>query len=306
MAGLTAARVVADAGYSVVVLDKGRAVGGRMASRRIGSARYDHGAQHFSARSEPFRAAVRSWMSEGIAVEWFRSQSLTHPERGIEPRHAGADGMRGIPEHIAVDLDVRTDTRVLHVGVTPTGVEIHRSGPPMEARVAIVTAPLPQVVTMLDADPELQQLVGSIEYDPCLAVMAELEGPPGLPDGHVAPSHGPAAWIGDNAHKGVSQVPAVTIHSSPGFARAHLDADPDVWVPLLGESASALLEVPIRSAVGHRWRYSQPVDTLDTGVHLVRGAPIIVAGEVFGGARVEGAFLSGRAAGRRAVDLLRS
>jgi len=41
MTGLTAAGVLQARGWAVVLLDKGRAVGGRMATRRIGESRLD-------------------------------------------------------------------------------------------------------------------------------------------------------------------------------------------------------------------------------------------------------------------------
>ena len=44
LAGLTAAQALTDA-FDVIVLDKGRGFGGRMATRRIGDATFDHGAQ---------------------------------------------------------------------------------------------------------------------------------------------------------------------------------------------------------------------------------------------------------------------
>ena len=45
MAGLACARHLADAGLAVVLLDKGRGVGGRVATRRVGDMQFDHGAQ---------------------------------------------------------------------------------------------------------------------------------------------------------------------------------------------------------------------------------------------------------------------
>lgn len=61
MAGLTAAMALRRAGRSVHVLDKGRGVGGRMASRRIGDATFDHGAQFITARDPRFVAAIGEW-----------------------------------------------------------------------------------------------------------------------------------------------------------------------------------------------------------------------------------------------------
>ena len=43
MAGLACARRLADAGVIPVVLDKGRGIGGRAATRRAGEWQFDHG-----------------------------------------------------------------------------------------------------------------------------------------------------------------------------------------------------------------------------------------------------------------------
>ena len=60
LAGLVAARALAD-DHEVVVFDKGRSVGGRLATRRIGAARLDHGAQFFTVRGDDFRRQVDDW-----------------------------------------------------------------------------------------------------------------------------------------------------------------------------------------------------------------------------------------------------
>ena len=59
LAGLMAGRTLAEAGHEVVLLDKGRSPGGRLATRRIGEATLDHGAQFFTVRSEAVRRAGR-------------------------------------------------------------------------------------------------------------------------------------------------------------------------------------------------------------------------------------------------------
>ena len=48
LSGLSAAQTLVRSGRSVLVVDKGRGVGGRLATRRIGDATLDHGAQFFT------------------------------------------------------------------------------------------------------------------------------------------------------------------------------------------------------------------------------------------------------------------
>jgi len=58
ISGLVAARELAAHDVDVTVVDKGRSVGGRLATRRIGDARLDHGAQFFTVRTPAFQACV--------------------------------------------------------------------------------------------------------------------------------------------------------------------------------------------------------------------------------------------------------
>ncbi len=311
MAGLTTAVRLEDRGVSTIVLDKGRVPGGRMATRRIGEASFDHGAQHFSARSVEFRKQTAEWIEHGLVGAWFSSKSRTVAGGPIEPRHVGRAGMRRIPEHVAAGLRVETSVSVERIESVGGGVNaLSSDGRGWHATGMVLTPPAPQTLQLLgrsgvQLSDAVENALATIDYDACLAVMALLDGDAGLPDGHSAPSTGPIAWMADNQHKGVSSVPAVTIHSAPGFAQDHLDAEPAAWVAKLAAAASSHLDGSIVEAIGHRWRYSQPRTTLDTGA-VVAGQerPLILAGELFAGARVEGAFRSGLAAAELMENLL--
>ena len=77
ISGLLAARELRDAGWDVVVLDKGRGVGGRMATGRFGGASFDHGTQFFTVRGDRFRGLVEGWLSAGVAEDYAIILSLT-------------------------------------------------------------------------------------------------------------------------------------------------------------------------------------------------------------------------------------
>ena len=57
LAGLTAARAL-SARHDVVVIERGRSVGGRLATRRVGNAVFDHGPQFFTVRTDEFGTVV--------------------------------------------------------------------------------------------------------------------------------------------------------------------------------------------------------------------------------------------------------
>ena len=107
------------------VVDKGRSVGGRLATRRIGGARLDHGAQFFTVRGDDFGSLVDEAIAAGIVHEW--CAGFDDPPDGY-PRYTGSVGMNGLAKWLARDIDVRT-RRAGHGGVgSPTG---SRAPPPM-------------------------------------------------------------------------------------------------------------------------------------------------------------------------------
>jgi predicted NAD/FAD-dependent oxidoreductase len=305
IAGLAAAGALRQDGIAAVLLDKSRVVGGRMATRRIGEARFDQGAQHFGIRSERFADLAQPWLEAGIIREWYRTADL-------EPRYAGVGGMRRIPEYLAQYLDVRTQTTVERIELLDqTVAAISNNGDRLEAEAMIVTSPLPQTLALLDRSlitlPDgLRESLNAIEYDACLASMLELDGPGGLPDGHLSDVDASIAWMADNADKGTSDLPAVTVHSTARFAADHLEAEKESWMALLVAAAQPHLQGRIIGSTGHRWRYAEPKTILNRGcVLLETSVPLVLAGEVFAGARIEGAALSGLAAAKAVVARFR-
>lgn len=301
MSGLTASAELVRQGHRVVVVDKGRFPGGRMATRHDGGTRFDHGAQHFSARSDAFQRTVGQWVDDGRVAVWYEGHSVTRPERGYEPRYVAVGGMRSLMVQIAQTLDVRQSTEISAVAVDGDEVVAHTGDGELRAQAMVLTPPLPQTRALLDRsniDLAAAQaaVLDAVVYEPSLTVMASLDGPSGLHDGHRA-SDGPVAWIADNQQKGVSALPSVTIQSSAVYAQRHLDADPSAWSRDLVSVAQEHIDGRITALTPHRWRYAQPRGTLDVGAMAIESdAPIVLAGEAFAGAKVEGAYLSGIAA----------
>ena len=299
MTGLVAARELTKAGNDVTVIDKGRAVGGRMASKRFAGARFDHGAQHFSVRTDEFAEFVRELSFSGVIGEWYMGESVT-TDRGVEPRHRGVPAMRSICEDLAVGLDVRLDTTATQVR---SGIVELASGEAEPADVVVVTAPVPQASALLGelVDQVSASLLDQIAYEPCIAVMAVLRDSVNLEQGHLVPENSPIAWIADNLEKGVSDIPAATIHSTPDYARLRLEDDGATWISELSSEFENLTDGVISQAIAHRWRYSRPTNPLDVGCIDI-GSGVWLAGEAFSGAKVEGAFTSGRAVARSILD----
>lgn len=306
VAGLACARALAARGVRVTVVDKGRGVGGRLATRRIGDAVFDHGAQSFTARFASFQQEIERWIDAEAAMAWpgLRPTGASPAESAATLRYVGAGGMTAIPKHLARGLDVRLATRIVELNEWDGGWElVSESGEQFHTECVVLTAPLPQVCALLRESrvplpPETAALIRAVVYEPCFAVMAVLDGPSAVPPpGALVLSGSPISLISDNARKGISPVPAVTIHAGAAWTRAHLDDDAgDVARALLG-AASEWLGAKVREYQLHRWLYSLPVNNVGERCLVVPGTPpLVLAGDAFGAARVEGAYLSGLAA----------
>ena len=74
IAGLACARRLHDAGIEATLFDKSRGLGGRLATRRADTGTpgvaFDHGATHFTARSEGFTRLLAAWEKAGLAARW--------------------------------------------------------------------------------------------------------------------------------------------------------------------------------------------------------------------------------------------
>ncbi|MCB1208728.1 MAG: FAD-dependent oxidoreductase [Verrucomicrobiales bacterium] len=301
MAGLTAAAALRDAGREVAIIDKGRGVGGRMATRRIGDATFDHGAQFITARDPRFDAVLHRAEAAGAALEWCRGFSSGADGN---PRWRGAPGMSALAKHLATGLEIvlGKQAAALREGDDAWSVEM-TEGESWSAKSVILTAPVPQALVLLQAggtqlNTELVQRLAAIEYERCLAVLAVLDGPSRVPPpGALAPTEGPIAWIADNHLKGVSSQPAITLHATDDFSLAHWDQDRDETARHLLAAAAPWLGAKVLSFQIHGWRYSKPKQTDPHPCAIVSTRPaLVLAGDAFGAARVEGAALSGWAA----------
>ncbi len=301
MAGLAAASELSQAGRKVLVIDKGRGVGGRIASRRIGRATFDHGAQFMTAKDPRFAAAMDRWQKAGVVEEWYRS-SGEGPER--HPRWRGKPAMTAVAGNLARNVDLLLEKRVVSLLRDPAGWVAHlESGETFRAGAVLLTPPVPQSLAILEAGgnrppPEEKARLGAIEYERCLAVMAVLAGPSRIPPpGGLAPAEGPIAWIADNQKKGVSAAPAVTIHATAAFSLIHWDRDRTDCGRELLQAAEVWLGSNVTEFQVHGWRYSKPIRVEESPcMVLYRSPPLVLAGDAFAGPRVEGAALSGWAA----------
>lgn len=301
IAGLAAATDLRARGFRVRLLDKGRNLGGRLATRSLGGALLDHGAPCFAAAAGVFDDALRRWAEAGLVRPWGGSEPT--PE-GPAQRWRGVPSMAGFAAGLAAGTDVLQPVRVLSVSRDGAGWRIHlEEGADEVGDALILTAPVPQSLAILDEGgvevaPILREELAAVAYDRCLAVLAVLEVDTGWPRaGLIEPGSGPLARLIDNRLKGVSSVPAVTLHATPEYSLRHWDRDRSAVAAELLAAADPRLEASVREFRVHGWRYARPRRTSAKRCAVVSSEPLlVVAGDGFGRGDAAGAFASGLAA----------
>lgn len=300
MAGLSAARALHDAGHDVVVLDKGRGPGGRMATRRIDGATLDHGAQFFTVRTEGFAALVEGWQRDELVYEW--SRGFVDGGDG-HPRYAVRGGMNALAKRLAAGLDVRTSSLVFSIrpGAVPGTWQVDLDdGTHLEADRLVVTCPLPQTFSLLvSAEIEMPETLWRTDYDRTLCLLAVLDRPSALGEPGGLQGEAGFTFVADNAAKGISAVPALTAHADPAWSEAHWDDDPDLALQaLLDATARFRGDAVVVAAQLKRWRFATPRTIWPDPCWVAEPGTLVCAGDAFAGPRVEGAVLSGLAAAR--------
>jgi predicted NAD/FAD-dependent oxidoreductase len=330
MTGLTAAQILQQAGYQVVLLEKSRGVGGRLATRRLANGRADHGTCYVSPKGDVFEQFIQTLCDRGVVQVWtdavyeLSPDGQLHPPTEQSPRYVAPDGMSAIAKWLTPNLDIRFSQRVVKLAngeeqwhltlatTLPDGVTSQHTE--VTAKAVIVTTPAPQAAELLATLPEsvlpaeFRATVQSVDFAPCISVMA---GYPSdcLQDWQqrygdvkaIAAQESDLGWIGlDSSKRKAPAQPVFVLQSGADFATQHLEtADlTPVGRSLLDTTAHLLapwFSQPEWMQV-HRWRYAfaqQPLP--DPYLRAPAIAPLFCAGDWCGGMRVESAVLSGMA-----------
>ena len=300
ISGLICATELRKVDKSVRLLDKGRGLGGRMATRRMSGGRLDHGAQYFTVRDPRLQAYANDWLAAGIIKEWFRHLPEDSNPDGYS-RYCGISGMTDVPKYLAKDLDVCNSQQVIELSRdADRWIARTASGDSFFSKHLVITSPLPQTMNLLDSTglsyaKGASDSLRAVRYERGLATLAILDGASGLPwPGGIKIHETPLTWIADNQQKGISpDVSAITIHADADFAEAHWHSPNEVRGPLMLDAAAPHLSANVLEYDCHRWGFTTPMNPWPDPYFQNAGLQLTLAGDSFGGARVEGAALSG-------------
>lgn len=295
LAGLSCATALADAGATVRVLDKGRGIGGRMATRRVSlngmDVTFDHGAQYLTARDAAFRQ-VLSDLGESSAL-W--------EDGAQEDHHVGAPTMSALPRALAAGLDIRQSTEVCSLQRTEHGWLLGcTDGSQLDAACLVLTIPAPQAAALLGPAHPVSARLATVTMSPCLTLMAAFSADTARPFISRRDAAQALAWIAcDSSKPGRSEGAQTWVaQASPEWSAQHLELSAEEitarMLPLLCAEIGAQPEAALY-AKAHRWRYAQVTHGLGQPFEHADDGSLWLGGDWCLAPRAEAAWQSGRA-----------
>lgn len=305
ISGIACASALSAAGVEVTVKDRGRRIGGRMASRTLRDSAtpfdgrpVDIGASYFTARDPEFVAVVDALVERDVVRPWTTSFHVAGPG-GIEGvttgpmRYAAPRGLRSVVEAL-VEESVAVESEAIVDNVTVAGGQPLIDGVAHDA--AALCMPVPQARRVHADVPD-----SPITWEPVIAVTCVFDERSWLEFDGVFVNDDPVlTWIADDGRRRGDDAPVLVAHVHPVLSAGHL-TDPSGVIP---EALATLRRVLGTDALptwvdAHRWTYAKPLAAHPEPFWMHSEGPIGVAGDLWAdGPRVEAAWLSGHALGR--------
>ena len=346
MAGLSCAAKLKAAGLRVVVLEKSRGIGGRVATRRLQNACVDHGlpvfdsdflelAQTFGIPRASALQILQPWPRDkvfqahqlGTSGSW----EITALPPDMQSGWVAAAGVTAIAKQLAAHLPIEREFRVHQLRVMNAGSQTYwqllpatTSGgsPAITAQIVVLAIPAPQALALYTPlisqgfPANIQRQLEQVTFEPRLSAIAsyaaDTEADP-LPWQELHYRDHPVLQRTLNeAAKGRSpQGPLLVLHSTDDFAAQFLETD-DLMPAgqIMVESAAAVgpqwLNQPCQLQV-HRWRYGIASGSYPgTGIFAQGKAPLWLCGDWCTGHKLADAVQAGQRTATEILTLLQN
>jgi predicted NAD/FAD-dependent oxidoreductase len=259
--------VLRTAGIDVVVLEREAEPGGRFGSVRLDGRPVDHGAAYFTVSDPAFEAVARSWRAAELARPWTDTFKVFDPDGVTQTRGpmrwSAPSGLRSLTAHLAADLAVEYETPV--------------AGLP-DADVVVLAMPRPEAARLTPLPPRSWSAVHTV-------VLRYPERTWPAFGGAFVNDHPVLSTVCDDGSRRGDDAPVLVAHAAPKTGGADVAA-----------AVGALLGITAQPDVdSFHWPFARPDDAIGHAFEF--DGHLGLAGDEFGPARAQTAWLSGRALG---------
>lgn len=325
ISGITAGLELKNAGHDVLLFEKSRGFGGRMATRYAEndkSLKLDHGVPYFTVQSEEFKRMVSDLLGYGFLAKFEDKNTSRESNNKLKDIDTKADkyiapqGMNSIGKFLGKNLDIRLSEKVIGLRHLYDSEDQNiwviecESGVSEKVDAIIISTPASQALDLLRTMTDKTYISNIIEeikkvsYDSQFALMLTYSHEFGQGIGVKEVKDDIINFISYESKKRDLRKSGIIVHSSPEFANEYVNEDRgkvsgiilDRLISLFGKQFAD----PDWKQV-HFWRYSRvrdwlPFDYLET---IGNDKPLAMVGSYMNGKTVESAYLSGLRLGKK-------
>jgi renalase len=301
ISGLVIAKILKKKGLNILLIEKSKSVGGRMATRRDNVSRYDHGAQFLKFENPELQDIKNELLKENLIKEWFQQNNVTY--------YASESGMTKIAKYLQADLQIMFSEKAVQIedeSINQIQI-ICENDQNYFAKNLVLSAPWPQSRDLLkNSKIRFPENLESLNYHQALVGLFELND-----QNDSLNQFNYVEKVDENIHsvsnqksKKVSESNCFTVVMTSAFSKSNFDLPEEIIQKKITEhfsnwlnkqsSTSTILKSQIK-----KWRYSHP-ENIHNKTYEVVGSNqnIYLIGDAFGGGSVQGAIWSATQAAR--------
>lgn len=322
IAGLTAGKILAQAGHEVTIIEKEQATGGKLASLKGGKQGdqiIDYGLSYFRAQNAPFTDFVKELQDNNLLHVWddhisqYDGQQINkvNPNYDKDDLYVATEGMNPVIRQLSRWVDITKQEQV--GGLTYIGAHRGKKRAWMmnltdisvfEADAVIIATPaIPAYGVLQTAQDEtpvrrIIRVLDEVRYHKNITLMAT------YPDHEVPDWKGlecnddRIGWICNESSKRELGETTLVVRSTPNFAIENEETEEEVIKDALLERLGAILgdwaRTPEWNSV-KTWKYFQARNPMDDPFMELEmdDAPLALIGDYMGGNTLESSYLSG-------------
>ena len=291
----------------VIVFEKSKGLGGRMATRYENSFTFDHGAQHFTIRNDIFKNFLRPYFEDGTIRLWEGTISTLSRDKKnfkrllFEPHYVACPNMNSLAKKIGENLNIVRETEIAPVTeLTNQGWRLFdKNGVDLGLfDWCISSAPVLQTIRLLPKLAQSRPYLFNAKMNSNFTLMIGLKEKPQFNWIAAKVLGSPIGWISANHSKPFRDPHAfsLVVQSTEEWADENLENDLTIIQDLLLNEAQSLCQFktsPEDIYRLHRWRYARVCKPLSHPFVLDRMNKLAAIGDGCLEGRIEDSWLSG-------------
>ena len=270
--------------FKIIIIEKSKSCGGRMATRRVGNSKYDHGAQ-FITKTDASESLINFWKKEEVL------ETLQIENKEL---FYGVSGMTQLSKKLAENSNIFYNYRAIQLKKTISAWEcLMENKDSIFAKNIILSSPLPQSLEILNSSMiKIDSSLLKIEYSKGIVILVEFDTEIKTKIIYEEKINDHIFSICSQQEKKLSTKNEYVIVMSDTWSEQNFElSDEEIINKSLKEIISVFGSLKFVNVQIKKWRYSFPLNVWSSDFYSPENG-LYLCGDAFGGKDLNGAIKS--------------